>query len=95
MSQPPPFPDATPRRIVTEILAARAGRDPATLAPDDRIESLGLDSLAMAEVIFDIEERFDLAVPFDGGGGDGDGVDLSTVGAVIAALEALLAQNAA
>jgi acyl carrier protein len=78
---------------VIQILAAQALRDPDGIAPADRIEALGIDSLGMAEVIFAIEERFDVAVPFNGTETDARGMDLSTVAGVIAAVEALVARG--
>lgn len=93
-----PLPDAAAgasvARQVTGILAAQALRDPDGLSPSDRIDDLGIDSLGMAEVIFAIEETFDVAVPFDGVETDARGMDLTTVAGVIAAVEALLARPA-
>lgn len=80
-------------RAVTEILAAQALREPDGIAPADSIDSLGIDSLGMAEVIFAIEERFDVAVPFNGTETDSRGMDLSTVAGVIAAVEVLVART--
>lgn len=85
----------TVARAVIEILAAQALRDPASIARDAEVEALGIDSLGMAEVIFAIEERFDVAVPFDGAAPEGrEAIDLRSVGGVIAAVQALLAQPA-
>lgn len=77
-----PSPEAV-RRAVIEILAAQALREPSGLRAEDRIEDLGIDSLGMAEVIFAIEERFDVTVPL--GAAEGARLDLDSVGAVCAA----------
>lgn len=74
---------------VVAILAAQALREPSGLTRAMTLESLGIDSLGMAEVIFAIEERFDLQVPFNANE-PGGGLDLGTVGAVCDAVEALL-----
>ncbi len=50
---------------VIGILAAQALRASADLAPDTTLESLGIDSLGLAEILFAIEEAFDVAVPFN------------------------------
>ena len=50
---------------VIEILAAQALRDPATIGPEDTLATLGLDSLGLVEVIFALEEAFDIAIPFN------------------------------
>lgn len=78
---------------VIAILAAQALRPPETIALGAAVESLGIDSMGMAEVIFALEERFDIAVPFDGARVEGR-MDLSTVAGVIAAVEALRAGTA-
>lgn len=86
----------TIERAVIEILARQALRPPESIAPEAAIETLGIDSMGMAEVIFAIEERFDIAVPFDGAriGEGGRGMDLTTVAGVVAAVEVLLAGTA-
>lgn len=73
------------RRAVIDILAQQALRDPATLDAADRVSDLGIDSLGMAEVIFAIEERFDVSVPAGQGA-----ADFGTVGAVVAAVQGLV-----
>ena len=53
--------------IATQIrtaLAQHLKRDIGTIRPQDRLrEDLGLDSLAMIELLFKIEEHFDLEIP--------------------------------
>jgi acyl carrier protein len=53
--------------IATQIrtaLAQHLKRDVSTIRPPDRLrEDLGLDSLAMIELLFKIEEHFDLEIP--------------------------------
>lgn len=73
---------------VIGILAAQALRASADLAPDTTLESLGIDSLGLAEIVFAIEEAFDVAVPFDADGADS--VDLRSVGAVCTAVDRLI-----
>lgn len=86
------FPASSPAiaRAVIRILAAQALREPDGINPADSIDALGIDSLGMAEVIFAIEEEFDVAVPFNGTETDARGMDLTTVAGVIAAVEALV-----
>jgi acyl carrier protein len=88
---PEPLTPEAIRSAVVAILAAQALRAPEDLAPGDRVADLGIDSLGMAEVIFALEERFDLAVPM---GAERDpALDLGTVGGVVAAVQALLART--
>ena len=53
--------------IATQIrtaLAQHLKRDVSKIRPQDRLrEDLGLDSLAMIELLFKIEEHFDLEIP--------------------------------
>jgi acyl carrier protein len=53
--------------IATQIrtaLAQHLKRDVSKIRPEDRLrEDLGLDSLAMIELLFKIEEHFDLEIP--------------------------------
>jgi acyl carrier protein len=79
--------------IVTAILARQAVRDPATLRPEMRLDELGIDSLGRVEVLFAIEEQFDLSVPFNANTPDAGSFDPTSVGSVIAAVEALLADG--
>lgn len=59
--------------------------------PDVRLADLGLDSLMLVETIFALEEAFDISMPFNANDHAQNRFDLSTVGAVIAGVEALLA----
>lgn len=79
---------------VIAILAAQALRAPETITPGDRLEALGIDSLGMVEIIFAIEETFEVSVPFNANEPGAGGVDLSSVGAVIAAVRGLVGATA-
>lgn len=71
---------------VIAILAAQAQREPASLTADTSLESLGIDSLGMAEILFAIEETFDVAVPFNANQPGASVVDLRTVRSVCGAV---------
>lgn len=78
------------RCAVLDILAAQALREAEGLRAEDRLADLGIDSLGMAEVIFAIEERFDVTVPL-GAGGEGAGQPaFETVADVVRAAVALV-----
>lgn len=88
--------DMTIADRVRSILAAQALVDITAVTPDARLADLGLDSLGLVESLFAIEEAFDISVPFNanaGGANTGDqnGFDLSTVAALIAGVEGLIA----
>lgn len=62
--------------------------DDVTLAttPDD----LGIDSLGLVEIVFAIEETFDITVPYNANDPTASDFDFSTVGAVVDAVKRLI-----
>jgi acyl carrier protein len=80
---------------VIAILAEQAVLDPADVTPDATLESLGIDSLGLVEAIFAIEESFDISVPFNANDPAEGTFDISTVGAIVAAVQALVAERTA
>lgn len=51
---------------LSRILVQRYKLDPAQLKPDQPLDSLGIDSLGMVEMLFFIEEEFDVHLPSEG-----------------------------
>ena len=78
---------------VIAIIAEQAMRDPSEVARGDSLQDLGIDSLGVVECIFQIEEGFDVTVPFNANNPDESAFDISTVGSVIAEVEKLVAQQ--
>ncbi|QLQ19038.1 MAG: acyl carrier protein [Exiguobacterium profundum] len=78
-----------------QIIAHQAVLDVADVTPDATLEDLGIDSLGLVEAIFAIEESFDITVPFNANDPQNGAFDISSVGAVIAAVETLVATKAA
>ena len=62
--------------------------DPATLQPDAPLDALGIDSLGVAELMFNIEDEFKVTIP-------GDPVTLKTVGDVVSYIDDLVATQQA
>lgn len=60
--------------------------DPATLLPDAPLEALGIDSLGVAELMFNIEDEFKVTIP-------GEPVALKTVGDVVGYIDNLVASQ--
>lgn len=75
---------------VTRIFAAQARVAVAEVSPDRTPENLGLDSLGLVEIVFAIEEAFDIQVPFNANTAGAPQFDVSTVGSVVAAVRALV-----
>ena len=82
------------RDKVIAIIAELAVLDVADVRPEATLESLGIDSLGLVESIFAIEEAFDITVPFNANDPSQSDFDISSVAAVIAAVEALVAAKA-
>ncbi len=76
---------------VRAIIARQAMLDIDKLPPEARLADLGLDSLMLVEILFALEETFDISVPFNANDPAQSPFDLSTVGAVVAGVEALIA----
>ncbi|WP_430464102.1 acyl carrier protein [Tabrizicola sp.] len=76
---------------VRALVAGQLGCAPNEVALGDSINDLGLDSLAIVEVIFGIEESFGITVPFNAN--EPGGLDLSTVGGLVAVVEGLIASR--
>lgn len=81
------------RDRVIAIIAEQAVMDPADIRLDAGMEELGIDSLGLVESIFAIEEAFDITVPFNANEPGDSGFDISSVSAVIAAVEKLLSEQ--
>ncbi len=70
-----------------DILARDYKIAPELLTPDSLLEELGVDSLGVAELLFNIEDEFNITVP-------PDPVTLATIGDVVGYIDGLvLAQS--
>lgn len=78
---------------VREILAEQALLDVAEVSPEKSLEDLGIDSLGLVESIFAIEEGFDIQVPFNANEPEKSDFDISSVAAIIAAVEGLVREQ--
>ena len=48
---------------IFDIMARHAQLEGVKVAPATKLQNIGLDSLKMVEIIFDLEERFDISIP--------------------------------
>ena len=62
--------------------------DPAVITPDAALDSLGIDSLGVAELLFNIEDEFKISVP-------AEPVQLASVGDVARFIDGLIAAQQA
>ena len=73
-----------------EIIAEQALLEPADVTMEQTPEDLGIDSMGLVEAIFSIEEEFDISVPFNANEPDKSDFDISSVAAIISAVERLV-----
>lgn len=69
---------------IVEILVEKYGIDADKISPDATLADLGLDSLAVAELVFDIEDLFGIEVK-------ADDADFKTLGEAISLVDRYVA----
>ncbi len=75
---------------IYKIIASNTSVDPATITPESKLQDLGVDSLEAIEILFEVEEHFDIHMP------DRDpNFDTTSVQGLIDTVQATLAAKAA
>lgn len=76
--------------VTADVLAIIAKKlpEPRELAVGDRLEDLGLDSFSEVEIIFDLEEKFDIQIPYNS---NDSRLEFETVGQIVDAIQRLVA----
>ena len=69
--------------FLSEILVEKYNVDPRAIGPEATLTELGLDSLSLAELLFDLEDKFEIAIPMDR-------ADLTTLGGAAALVDELV-----
>jgi acyl carrier protein len=73
---------------VLEIIGKKIRVDkPGGLQLSDRLEELGIESIDAVEMIFDLEEKFDIQIPYNANNAR---TEFDTVGDVVRAIEKLV-----
>ena len=80
---------------VIRILAEQAMIEPSDVTLAQSLGDLGIDSLGLVESIFAIEEEFDIQVPFNANDPQASEFDISSVAAIVGAVEGLVAAQKA
>jgi len=73
--------------ITAEVVATIAKKlppDKRDLQMSDRLDEIGIDSLMAVELIFDLEEKFDIQIPFNANDAK---LEFETVGEVVEAIK--------
>lgn len=73
---------------IVELLTQKYGVDASKISPDATLADLGLDSLSIAELVFDIEDVFAIEVK-------SDDAEFKTLGEAIALVDRYLAAKGA
>jgi len=71
-----------------QFLARRYGLDEREIRSDATLDRLGIDSLAVLELVFELEDEFNVRL-------DPDGESIRTVGELVKAIDQRLAQECA
>ncbi|MGA8259615.1 MAG: phosphopantetheine-binding protein [Arenicellales bacterium] len=74
---------------VLAIIAERTRGNRSTIELTDQLEDLGLESLDSVEMIFDLEEKFDIDIPYNANTSHAR-TEFETVGDVLAAVQKLV-----
>ncbi|WP_172295208.1 acyl carrier protein [Pseudoruegeria sp. HB172150] len=81
---------AAVRDRVIGIIAEQAVLEVSDVKGEQTLEDLGIDSLGLVESIFAIEEEFDIQVPFNANEPEKSDFDISSVNAIVTAVEGLV-----
>jgi acyl carrier protein len=75
---------------IIDIIAAQAMIDAGILTAQTKLADLALDSLMMVEVVFGLEEAFDVSIPFNANTNVPE-FDLSSISSIATAIDAMRA----
>ena len=81
-------------QTIIEIVAEQAMLEPEDITLDSTLAELDMDSLAMVEVIFALEEKFGISIPFNANDPQDSDFDISSVASIVAAVEGLVKEQA-
>ena len=77
---------------VIEIIAKRVPGDNKDLKPSDSLTDLGIESIDAIDMIFDLEEKFDIEIPYNANSAE---TEFGTVGDVVNAIQKIVDGKAA
>ena len=78
---------------VIEIIAEQGLLEKSAVTHTSTLKDLGIDSIAIMESIFAIEEEFDIIVPFNANVPETSDFDVSSVGSIVRSVENLVAEQ--
>lgn len=80
---------------IARIIAEQALVEPDQIKPDTTPDDLGLDSLALVEVVFGIEEAFDISIPYNANDPSESDFQISHFAAIVEGVKRLIAEKEA
>jgi acyl carrier protein len=75
---------------VIEIIAKKLPPDKRNIQMTDRLDEIGIDSFGAVEMIFDLEEKFDIQIPYNANDAR---MEFETVGEVVNAIKKHIGQR--
>ena len=75
---------------IIKILSEQTLLDPSEINENISLEELGVDSLALVEIVFSLEETFNITIPFNANNPTNSTFDISNVNSIINAVENLI-----
>lgn len=78
---------------VLEVIAKQAKIEPAKVTRDTELTDLNLESLDTIEMIFALEERFNIEIPYNANEATSAGISFTTAGDVIDAVAKLVSEQ--
>ena len=78
---------------IIDIIAKEASIDRDKVTPEATMDDLSIESLDLVEIIFALEEKFDIAIPYNANDPGAVGADLNTVKDVVEAVERLVGEK--
>lgn len=87
------FTDQEIEQKVIEIVAKESMVEHADITLETTPEELGIDSLGLLEIVFALEETFDINVPYNANDPTTSDFDLTNIGSVVAAVKKLIQEN--
>lgn len=78
---------------IAEIIAEQALVEREVIRPETTPEDLGLDSLAVVEVVFGIEEAFDISIPYNANDPGESEFDIGNFASIVQGVKGLIAEK--
>ena len=79
-------------QTVRRIIAEQTVNEIDDVKMESSLDELGLDSLKVVDIIFELEEEFDISIPFNFNDPAGSEFQMNSIGDVVQSVEKLVAE---